>query len=77
MVERVHFAKWYMPKVTSGILSRRRALEDFGVPGISRSVSFSFEPRNRLDLVFLLVVPDVAYFCVDAIVNLLTLKNTF
>lgn len=55
----------------------RRALEEFGVPGISCSVSFSFEPRNPLDLVFLLVVPDVAYFCVDAIVNLSTLKNTF
>ena len=40
-------------------------------------MSFSFEPRNPLDLVFLLVVPHVAYFCVDAIVNLLTLKNTF
>lgn len=39
------------------------------------SASFSFETRNPSGFVLFRAVPDVAYFSVDTIVNLFTLKK--
>lgn len=78
VVARIQLAKWYMLKITVSILSREEGVKASGVaraPGTTLSASFSFEPRSPSGFVLFQVLPDVAYFSVDAIVNLFTFNK--